>query len=686
MIRKKSLHSGKGLLLPVFATLSWITVIASASTESAGLTEELYFGDLPVVLSATRLEQPMQDSPASISIIDQKMIRASGATEIVDLLRLVPGFSVGYYTGSKFSASYHGMADQYARDMQVLIDGRSVYDPVFGGVSWSDLPLHISDIQRMEVIRGPNAATFGSNSFAGVINIITIHPSRLPAASINAVVGEGNTRNLTLRHAGSSGKMDYSLSVNYDENSGFDSRYSDDSDTRWLNLRGNYDLNANQRIDFSAGFSDASRQGGFLGDEVQPPRTAENTYNYQQVKWTHLSSPGNEYSLQFYRNYQQVDDHFILEVPVPPELSPVQLGHGFDSERYDIEFQSRTQHKEKWRVAWGLGLRQDKGKSIWTLHTDDYITRNQARAFFNAEKSLDDFTLNFGGMYEKYEGQQGLLSPRLGINYHLDNEHTFRASASRAYRMPTIYEANANVMIFAGDPPFDLLRYAYTSDDLQPEKIDAIELGYIGKIPQLGLTLDAKLFKEKISNVISLIHNATIPDPIPVPEIKVGADEYINSGHAEIHGLEIALGWKPSPRMFLHAGLSLTELDGEQTRKIDENGTVYYRPFDKQTPARMLSLLGSYRFGSNIQLSSAYYYMDEIYWRGDGDAIPASHRWDIKLAKNFHQSDVSGELSLMIQNIGGDYHDFYIDTFADAPDRNNIWTERVFLQLALNWL
>ena len=80
-----------------------------------------------------------------MTVIDKDIIKASGALSIPDLLRLVPGFTVGFYSGIRATASYHGLADQYARDMQVLIDGRSIYDPGYGGVSWPDMPIDMDD-------------------------------------------------------------------------------------------------------------------------------------------------------------------------------------------------------------------------------------------------------------------------------------------------------------------------------------------------------------------------------------------------------------------------------------------------------------------------------------------------------------------------------------------------------------
>ena len=103
----------------------------SHGTGDCACTGGYFFQDVPVVLSATRLSQPVSESPASITVIDREMIEASGAIEIPDLFKLVPGFQVGHANNSTngpiTTVTYHGLTDRYARHMQVLVDGRSVY-------------------------------------------------------------------------------------------------------------------------------------------------------------------------------------------------------------------------------------------------------------------------------------------------------------------------------------------------------------------------------------------------------------------------------------------------------------------------------------------------------------------------------------------------------------------------------
>jgi hypothetical protein len=111
---------------------------------------------LPEILSATRLKQSPAAGPVSITVIDRALIEASGARDIPELMRLVPGMVVGYVKGNEITLNYHGDQVGSARRLQVLIDGRSVYCPRLATVDWTDLALAMEDIERIEVFRGPD--------------------------------------------------------------------------------------------------------------------------------------------------------------------------------------------------------------------------------------------------------------------------------------------------------------------------------------------------------------------------------------------------------------------------------------------------------------------------------------------------------------------------------------------------
>ncbi|TVQ70339.1 MAG: TonB-dependent receptor, partial [Chromatiaceae bacterium] len=166
-------------------------------------TEQDFFMDLPVALTATRLEQPLSEAPASITVIDREWLQASQARDLTDLLRLVPGMIVGQHDGNHPMVVYQGLGQRFTRQMQVLIDGRSIYSPTTGGAQWADLDLHPEDIERIEIIRGPNAAAYGSNAFSAIINVFTRHASDTQGQQIHTRLGSRGIRDLRYRLGGS---------------------------------------------------------------------------------------------------------------------------------------------------------------------------------------------------------------------------------------------------------------------------------------------------------------------------------------------------------------------------------------------------------------------------------------------------------------------------------------------------
>ncbi|MGD8588065.1 MAG: TonB-dependent receptor [Chromatiales bacterium] len=701
------------------------------------LSVDYYFQDLPMVLSATRLTQPLMDIPAGVTLIDREMIQASGAMTIPDVLRLVPGMAVGFYSGSRATVAYQGLADEYARNMQVLVDGRSIYDPAFGGVSWPDMPIEISEIARIEVVRGPNAVSYGSNSYAGVINIITQQPADQIGTSVKTIVGGGETRKLYARHADQSGKFAYRLSADIQEYGGFD-QIPDEESVRWVSFQGNYDPDKQNGIMVKLGASRGNYEEGF-NEIVQKVRNLENRYHYEQIDWTHRFSPDNEITLQFYHNYFDIDDHFespvlsdlikgwdgwddSVPVDIRPDLLAYVLSGGaypdyssfltalnltdsplattvldFTSNRYDLELQQTMKLSDTSRLVWGLGLRQDSVESVWIFHREDRIKRNQARLFGNLEWHFRPYLVaNLGGMVERFENIDPLFSPRLALNYHLNDNNTFRASASRAYRVPTLYEDYVQLVLFHKDPLDDLNNRHLSTEDLEPQQIDDYELGYLGHFPEQGLTLDVRLFYERLKNLIDEHRNKDIPDPDrgltdPVALatlenlndiILEGAFNFTNQADARIKGVEITLHYQPTSADLLYFGYSYQQAEGDQLLRIEDGISHYRDNVGDNVPDHTFSLLASHRFRNDFQISCTYYFLDNMNWLGEGDEVPSFNRWDLNLAQHFNFNNLQGVVSLYLQNIGDEDTDFFED---EDTGRINIWDRRAFLQATLNF-
>jgi len=232
--------------------------------------EAAYLADLPVVLSATRLQQARADAPGSVMVIDRHMIRAAGARNIHELFMLVPGFQVGMHTGNQPLVSYHGLSDEAPRRMLVQVDGRSGYSPYFiAGVEWNQLGVDIDDIERIEVFRGSNSAVYGSNAFLGVANIITRAPSETRGGSVRYRAGSGGVNDIGVRLGARLGDVDLRITAarNYDR--GF-SAINDWRKAELATLRADWSINHDHVLEFQAGWT-SNDQGTGKDDNPTDP-------------------------------------------------------------------------------------------------------------------------------------------------------------------------------------------------------------------------------------------------------------------------------------------------------------------------------------------------------------------------------------------------------------------------------
>jgi len=629
--RHMSLARTIGLLLVAALTsMTW-------AAEPPLLSEQEFLAELPVVLTASRLAQPQSEAPAAVTVIDRQMIDASGARNLSEVLRLVPGFQVEFENGHRHVVGYHGLADEFSRRLQVLIDGRSVYLPSFGGVSWSDLPLALDDIDRIEVIRGPNAVTYGANSFLAIINITTRHSAADRGSFVRATAGSNDIRDGVLRVAGGDGDVSYRLTSGYQQDNG----YGQSNDSRRITfMNGRMDARPGERddIEFQFGYNEGPRGRGEAGDLVNFPHDQEITSRFQQIRWRHRLVSGDEVAVQFYYNHHESDEQ-ILTLPIP-QLGGFQIPVNYDvrSERYDAEVQHTVGLAESLRLVWGAGARLDLVEWPGFLGSAEPLDNHYYRLFANLEwRATQRLVLNAGAMAENSEMTGSDLSPRLAVNYQFMPGHTLRAGVSSATRQPVLIEekGNARFCLNAACTLFD--QSFYSSGNLVPERILASELGYLGRLAST-LTLDLRLFRDYVTRLITA-YDGFYDDSLPDNE----AFDFRNRDKAMITGSELQLHWQPewNSRVIL----------GYANVRIESNDLD--AAYSKSTPRNSVSLLGLHELGDGLLASAAFYYQDEMRFVGE-HPIGALRRLDLRLAQRFRLSDVQGEAAIVLQNVLGE--------------------------------
>ncbi len=637
-------------------------------SEHSGVSEEIYFEDLPVVLSASRLEQSLHDAPSSVTIIDREMIHASGARNIADLFRLVPGYQVAHALGYQHVVAYHGLSDQYPHRLQILIDGRAVYQPTFGGPEWADLPIDIEDISRIEVIRGTNAASYGSNSFMGVINIITLHSAETQGAYLRHRSGNLGVRDNLAQLGGQLGNSTFRVSMGERRDDGAftlanTSNGYDRSEMRFANARIDQQLGTNNQLLYEFGLTDGSHGtrfsysaplSGFLFYDIEVNRS------YELLRWTHHNSSENFFHVQFFHNYTNLED--VIDVPLDAiGLAPFTVDKSVAGERYDLEFQHTFAPAANTRMVWGISTRMDRVDSPFNLYGEKKIDARIQRAFANLETRItENWLTNLGFMVEQTPYDASRVSPRVSLHRRLAPGHSLRLAAARAYRPPFILEEEIDArtvfrpdiaMLLGGSQDIGI----YSLTDVSSERVDMIELAYLGKLQTLPLTVELRTFSEKLKDIITPVDVQT-SDYLSGPAFDDYDDEMLtllNYDHADIRGLEGQLTYQPSKNSRLIASYTYLHINSS-----DREPEYFY---STSAPRQSWSLFAMFGSQDDLHASFAYYRVGETTWMGalnKGNPVPAYERFDSKIGIGFKNAAVQGEFALVMQSAQGEYQEF----------------------------
>lgn len=272
---------------------------------------------IPLVLTPARLRQPHSEVPASVTVIDRELIEASGARELYDLLKLVPGMGAAKVDGNLPTVAYHGGQALDDRRMLVLIDGRSVYQPGLARVQWNGLPVSVDDVARIEVTRGPNSAAYGANAFSGVINIITLHPRDVSGTTLEVRHGNNGISDHRYTRGASRGMASVRFTVEQRNDDGYDDGFDRDHDEHLYrdaktqnlaNLRAAFDLTDRDTLEFLAGGSQTSlerpRDDDFqMFTRYQEPPEDNNERVFAQLRWRRQFSPTHSLRAEIYSQY-----------------------------------------------------------------------------------------------------------------------------------------------------------------------------------------------------------------------------------------------------------------------------------------------------------------------------------------------------------------------------------------------
>lgn len=627
----------KPLPFAILLTLLSPWVVAQ-QMEPASLSEKDFLDEMPVVLSVSRLAQPVDEAPGAVTVLDRAFIRMTGARDVADLLRLVPGFqtTTSFETDAPM-ASYHGRNDDWANRIQVLVDGRSVYSGHLQGSAGLGLQtLAIDDIERIEVLRGSNSASYGARAFLGVINIVS--------RDVRETAG-GRAR----LSGGDSGVADAYAGLGWGDQ---DNAYRLSMDSRGdMGLRGAYGVNRVSRLNFSGAISLAPAssleiRAGSLGidagrgEATSPGNVSRSRFLGSQFVQADLQLPlAADQDLQV--SFSQTENTHRDRFPYYDNNAPANYqGVPVDFSAFEVNQAMTLQHTARWgpslRTVWGLELRKEVIDSPSSFDTRGSVASNFQRLFGNAEWRIQPTLLfNSGVMLEQSELGGGSASPRVMLNWHVTPGHTLRAGVSTAFRPPSAYEKYAAVRYY--DASHTLLQTTVlSSGNLVPEKIATRELGYNLSVPAYGLAGDLRLFDERISDGIERPAKANDSDP----------DDYLNIDNYRISGAEHQLQWRPSSSALVFFTQTWTNVEGAERFRVTHSAARY-----------AMSLSGQFTTSGGYVWSAMHAQSEDIALMSDKKKLYSVARTDVRVSKAFLLGRRKAEVSLTLQNLDKPYRD-----------------------------
>ena len=663
-------------------------LVALVVSCSAGASEDLYFSSLPVVASVSRLQQPLSEAPGAVTVIDRDMIRASGARNISDLLRLVPGFSVTAPNQEPAVVAYHGLSnEEYTPRVQVLVDGRSLYSPLFkSGVNWNLIPVTPEDIERIEVMRGSNAVSYGSNAFLGVINIITQHSSLASGVMIAGNTGNQSIADQTVRWGGRVGSADVRVTVRQLNDGGLRKMYDgslgwfDPHDSRHdklFDLRADIPLTDRDELQVSVNHVYDVSQFGRPQNTGDPMRDLSQSNSSVSAEWHRTISASQDMKLRFSHTEDWMSGRFVKAISYQNSLgqnvsyNAIQWDQG-KSISNELDFQHTFSPWQRTRMVWGVNINGIMLSSLQQFSSADWKRRNVLRSFFNLEwRPLDALVLNGGASAERDSVSGTHVDPRLAASYHVTPNHTLRLIVSRAHRTPSLYEARGDWQAAPVNGTNPLDRVYYAAPGLKAERIDTIEAGYLGEIKELRASLDVRWFNERIPNRITMVPYP-LPSGSPDDRDKMffdrinttavylygRADAALNLEKVMIRGLEYQWRWQPFETTRVIYGHAYTGIFANLTDpfaiadgRYGTGDNIEKIPRQTRNSAPLFSttamLIQSLPYG--FEASLMYYKASAMQWLRNSYTDPYE-RIDWRLAKSFRMGATRGEIAYTAQS------------------------------------
>lgn len=584
------------------------------------------------VTTVSRRPQKLTEVASAVFVITQDDIRRSGATSIPDALRMAPGVQVDRLGTEGWGVSIRGFNGLFVNKLQVLIDGRSVYNPLFSGTLWDQQDTLMEDIERIEVIRGPAATVWGVNAVNGVVNVITKKAADTQGTLLSAGGGSFEHGFAGARYGGKFNEDTpfrvYAKGFTRDHTR---SPAGGSNHDQWHSVRGGFRIDHHRGIDLYTLQGDvfANAIGDTLNQSVlNLPSFSANGHRGNveggniRFRWDRTLSESS--SIMFQTYYDRVRYKLI---PIA----------NFDAESFDIDFQHRFSAFKRHDLTWGGNYRlyhntvpdtdliafspRTQTNHVYSGFIRDDMTLIPERLFFSIGTRLD---------HNDFSGLE--IQPSARLMWTPDEHNSLWMAISRAVRTPSRAENDVKINTMQLDAipgfpalPFPILAVFQGNNAFNSEKLLAYELGYRRQFtPQASV--DIAGFVNDYSQLRDFSLGAlTLGTGLPRQFILSTLAN--NQASALTYGFEVSADWKPKSNWRLQGNYSFIDMQissNPLTKSFDSTtgGT------DKVTPQHQISVRSNYDLSEKLEVNLWLRYVSHVAYYN----VPGFVTMDAKVA------------------------------------------------------
>ncbi len=505
-------------------------VSASGRKDYAQISlEELLNKDIVVAATKTRID--VAKAPVSVTVLTPEDVRRTGATSLGELFRTVPGLDVLESFPGHISVSARGTAEVFVNNMLVLVDGRRLEFQVAGVPFFENAPVRLEDVKRIEIVKGPVGALYGTNALAGIISITTYAPEDIRGTLVSLTGGNRDTAGATLRHAGRIGTWSYKLLGGYTYTSTWGTAAGTEAGPSAAIRKGDAlavlsrTFGNDSRIDAEAGLT--------TGDLASLTVVTTQT---RYFTWPHFRLAYGQPDFHVQLSYSPQDSELRERVgPVQP-LTDNARALNLTADRTLRPFATSTLTvggSVRYQRSTFTSIATPHSQTVWGLFVQD------------EQQILKDRISLFGAVGVSDHPQ---TSTQVDANAALVvtpiKEHSFRVSYGRGHRDPSLNENFYDFRRRIGNKD----GYQAPNLGLEPERIEAFEVGYHGRF-RAG-TSDFRIFlegfNEKVKNLMGTVTTNVAPGTVPQYPTVTVIQQFQNLEDRDGHGFETGIEWERS--------------------------------------------------------------------------------------------------------------------------------------------